>query len=119
MRRGARGEVLGGALVPYTNYGGYYLFGGSSEKQKVVGGLKLMHWEIMKVLKGKGANKYILGGARLLEAENSKYMGIQRFKLGFGSSVKEGVIWKLDINKFKCKVYDLLFRIKYGSLESM
>ena len=44
-----KGEVLGGALVPYSNYGGFYLYGGSSEKQKIVGGLKLMHWEIMKV----------------------------------------------------------------------
>ena len=46
-------------------------------------------------MKEKGVRKYILGGARLDNINDTKYEGIKKFKLGFGSDIKEGVIWKL------------------------
>ena len=42
-----------------------------------------------KKIERKGVRKYILGGARLDNINDTKYEGIKKFKLGFGSDIKE------------------------------
>lgn len=110
-------EVAGVALVPYSKHSGFYFLGGSAEKQKISGALKIMHWEIIKLLKKKGVDKYILGGIRMEEIKNKKIKGINNFKLGFGCLIDEGFLWRKDLKKFKCKVYDFLFFLKYRYIE--
>lgn len=112
-----KNEVAGVALVPYSKHSGFYFLGGSAEKQKISGALKIMHWEIIKLLKKKGVDKYIMGGIRMEEIENKKIKGINNFKLGFGCFVDEGFLWRKDLKKFKCRVYDFLFFLKHRYFE--
>ena len=107
-------KPIGCAFVSYTNHSGYYLYGGSEQNSKINGAIKLMHWEIIKHLRKKNIPKYVLGGARLENIQGTKYEGIQKFKLGFGSQITHGYLWKKDIKKLKCFLYDSLFKIKYN-----
>lgn len=108
----------GAVFIPFTKYASYYLYGGSSEVSTLNGTIKALHWEVIKKLKQKSIQKYVLGGARMSNIEGTRYKGIQQFKMGFGSQLTEGLIWKQDINKLKCSIYDMLFYLKYNLIKS-
>jgi lipid II:glycine glycyltransferase (peptidoglycan interpeptide bridge formation enzyme) len=63
-------------------------------------------------MKTKGVKEYDFVGARLSDITNTKLEGIQNFKKRFGSELVKGYLWKLDIDKTKCKTYDSLLKIK-------
>jgi hypothetical protein len=44
--------------------------------------------------------------------EEKKLDEIQEFKLRFGSTIKRGFIWKMDIDSFYCKMFDSLIAIQ-------
>lgn len=108
------GLPQGGVFIPYSKYAGYYLYGGSVERSSINGAIKALHWEVIQQLKSKGVKTYVLGGARMGNLSNTKYHGIQQFKMGFGSQLTEGLIWKQDINKIKCSIYDMLYYLRYN-----
>lgn len=101
----------GALLIPFSQYGAYYIFGGSSDKVEPTGLNNYMHWEMIKLLKEKGVKRYDFVGARLSDVSNTKLSGIQMFKERFGSILEKGYLWKMDLN-FKCKMYDFLVRFK-------
>lgn len=104
--------VEGGLVVLFTKYGGFYLFGGSSSFSSSSGIVKALHWHCIKLLKEKDVDFYDFVGARLSKPSNTKLQGIQDFKRRFGSTLVKGYLWKKDINKFKCAVYDIVLRAK-------
>jgi hypothetical protein len=55
-----------------------------------------------------GVKRYVFGGCRLSDTQGTKLDEIQEFKLRFGSSIKKGYIWKMDLDSFYCKMFDLL-----------
>jgi hypothetical protein len=101
------------ALVILKNKEAYYLFGGSIPKTNHPGIIKLMHWEIIKKVKSLGVEKYIWGGCRLSDVEGTKQQGMQEFKLRFGSQIKKGMLWKMDINLTYCRLYDFLVKLQH------
>ncbi|MDX2171661.1 MAG: GNAT family N-acetyltransferase [Bacteroidota bacterium] len=105
-------ELQGGLFVVYTNYGGYYLHGASTDNTQASGAIKYLHYKIMCLLKQKGVKRYDFVGARLSDISGTKLEGIQNFKKRFGSELKQGYLWKQEINALKCKSYNALLNFK-------
>lgn len=102
----------GALFMPYSMYGVYYLYGASAEKIEVNGVMNFLHWNTIKLLKQQNVMLYDFVGARLSDVSGTKLEGIQKFKERFGGELKIGYLWKIDINKTKCFVYDFLLKTK-------
>ncbi|MEP7171199.1 MAG: peptidoglycan bridge formation glycyltransferase FemA/FemB family protein [Bacteroidota bacterium] len=105
------GKPIGSVFFIHTNYAGYCTHAGSQGESKLYGAVKLLHYEMMKLLKEKSVKRYDLVGVRL-KNKNPALEGIFRFKKGFGGELKTGYLWKKDINPVKAKLYDVLRNIK-------
>jgi hypothetical protein len=101
----------GAVLMPYSNYGAYYIYGASAEKVTLTGCNNYLHWELIKLLKQSNVQRYDFVGARLSDVSNTKLSGIQMFKERFGSHLEKGFLWKMDLTR-RCKLYDFLVRFK-------
>ncbi|HRG59315.1 MAG TPA: peptidoglycan bridge formation glycyltransferase FemA/FemB family protein [Bacteroidia bacterium] len=106
-------QLEGGAIVIYTKKEAYYLYGGANNPTIQNGSIKLLQFEIIKKLKKNGVKKYIWGGCRLSDVSGTKQQGMQEFKLRFGSEIKKGYLWKIDIHKGYCFWYDLLISFQH------
>ena len=103
----------GGLFIPFSNFAGFYVYGASSGEMTITGTINYLHWNTIKLLKQKGVKRYDFVGARLSDVANTRLSGIQQFKERFGASLEKGFMWKKDINKFYCYVFDLLMRVNY------
>jgi len=103
---------VGGVFVPFTNYAAFYVYGASADKTIVNGAINYLHWDLIKLLKGKGIRFYDFVGARLSDVSNTRLYGIQKFKVRFGAQLENGYLWKYDISVMKCLFYELLFKVK-------
>jgi hypothetical protein len=101
------GDTLGGIFGFKSKFGFYYIYGGSADTIKASGALKFLHYSVMMKLKSEGVALYDFVGARLRNVEG-KLKGIQDFKKRFGSELREGLLWKADISRQRCKVYDFM-----------
>jgi hypothetical protein len=103
---------MAGVLVPFTRQGGYYSYGGSAPAVEPPGAVKLLHWEVIRHLRGRGVSFYDFVGARLSNVEGTKLEGIQRFKARFGSTLLEGCLWKSDIIPMVAGMFDLAVAVQ-------
>lgn len=103
----------GGLFIPFSNFAGFYVYGASSAEMTITGTINYLHWDTIKLLKLKGVKRYDFVGARLSDVTNTRLSGIQQFKERFGASLEKGFMWKIDINKFYCYLFDLLIRVNY------
>ena len=108
----SNGEPQGAVFVPYSNEGAYYVYGASAEKITLTGAVNYLHYQLILELKERGVNKYDFVGARLSDVSGTRLEGIQKFKSRFGGALKEGLIWKMDINPSKCRIYDIALKTK-------
>ncbi len=106
--------IQGGALIPWNENYGYYLFGGSIEKP-FTGSMNYLQWEVILKLKNLKVAQYDFVGARLNPKKGSKIEGIQRFKHRFGSELHKGYLWKHDYFKTKRVLYNMLVFLKNKS----
>lgn len=102
----------GALFMPFTAFGTFYLYGASAGKQAVNGAMNYLHWKAMLYLKSKGVQRYDFVGARLSDVSGTKLAGIQQFKERFGASLEKGFLWKLDLHKTKCNLYDSILKAK-------
>jgi hypothetical protein len=105
------GQIQGCAIIPFSQFSGYYLWGGSVGRTSP-GSINLMHWVVMQTLKEKGCRSYDFVGARLRPRRGSKIEGIQRFKERFGGEFRKGYLWKYPIRRGRCALYESLARIR-------
>lgn len=110
--------VLGGvvqsvAVIPYSKFSAYYLYGGTIDDPSL-GSSNLLQWEIIKYMRTLGVGIYDFVGARIRPEVGSKLEGIQRFKERFGAVMVQGYLWKMPINYPIYWLYNLAVRIKYG-----
>ncbi|HXC04046.1 MAG TPA: peptidoglycan bridge formation glycyltransferase FemA/FemB family protein, partial [Bacteroidia bacterium] len=101
-------KPMGGVLMPYSIYGAYYVYGASASGMEVNGALNLLHWNLIASMKARGVKRYDFVGTRLSDTAGTRLAGIQQFKSRFGSALDAGVLWKMDLNKIKCRCYDML-----------
>ncbi len=102
----------GALLIPFNKSGAYYVYGASKENVEITGANNLLHWELIKLLLSKGVKKYDFVGARLSDISGTRLEGIQKFKSRFGPELKEGYLWKMDIKKWKCFLFDSMLSVK-------
>lgn len=102
----------GAICIPYTQYGAFYLYGASSDNVASQNAINYLHWQAILLLKSKGVKRYDFAGARLSDVSGTKLEGIQNFKKRFGSELIRGYLWKMDINKFQCFLFDTLLGLK-------
>jgi len=99
-------------FIPYSGYGGYYMYGATTDTIEQPGAMDYLQWELIKKLKRNGAKKYDFVGARLSNVTGTKLEGIQNFKKRFGGELMQGYLWKKDIDVFQCRVFDNLLGLK-------
>jgi len=100
------GHPDGGIFILYSQFGAYVLHAGSANFVHHPGSMKLLHWTAIQYMKKGGVQFYDFVGARLTDVSGTPLNGIQRFKSGFGSELKKGVLWKCDIDPVRCKLAD-------------
>lgn len=103
---------LAGVFILYSKLGAYYLYGATSNDMTISGANSYLHYRTIVYLKDLGVASYDFVGARLSDVSGTKLGRIQQFKARFGGELQTGVIWKMDINKVRCAVYDRLLRIR-------
>jgi len=106
-----QGQAQGCAVVPYSNYGAYYVYGGSVPAP-VTGAMNLLHWEAIRHFKEAGVRRYDFVGTRISPEKGSKQDGLRVFKERFGGTLAEGFLWKFPLNRLKYFVYAIGVRLQ-------
>lgn len=78
-------EVLASCLVVYYGYTAFYLFGGSSERNKNFKASHFMQWRAITDARSAGLRKYDFWGIE--DSPGHSWSGFSRFKAGFGGRV--------------------------------
>lgn len=110
------GTPQGALMLLYSKYAAYYVYGASAGKVEITGAINYLHFHAMQQMVEKKVKLYDFVGARLSDVSGSKAEGIQKFKKRFGADLLEGVIWKADINKIKCDLFNRMLQAK-GALK--
>ena len=104
-------EPQSAALIAHGGKEAFYLYAGSSAPI-IAGSTNLLQYHIMLDLLQLGCETYYLGGARIKNIEGTKYAGIQKFKESLCGTIVNGYLWKTDISKIRCRLYDCLLNAK-------
>jgi hypothetical protein len=104
-------KALGAVLMPFSHFGAYYVYGASASEPEINGAVNYLHWFLILKMKREGIRRYDFVGARLSSVEGSRLAGIQQFKSRFGCTLEQGIIWKANIHKLRCRLYDFLLKI--------
>ena len=99
-----RGVPQGCAIVPFSDYSAYYLYGGSISKP-VTGATNLLQWEAIRTFKKLGIRHYDFVGVRISPEKGSKQSGLKMFKQRFGGDLVLGYMWKYSYNQVKFAIY--------------
>lgn len=103
-------KLEGVGIFIYDNEKAYYMYGGSSQNP-YTGSMNLLHFEAMKFFREKGVKKYDFVGARINFEKGSKYEGLDRFKNRFGGKLIQGYSFRIIINSFKYKMFNILTKV--------
>jgi len=107
------GVLQGCAVIPYSSYSAYYLYGGSIA-EPLTGAMNLLQWRAMQLLRGLGVERYDFVGVRISPKRGSKQEGLKIFKERFGGCLVQGYIWKYSLRPLKYLLYCLGARIRSG-----
>jgi hypothetical protein len=108
-----QGVPQGCAVMPYSDYGAYYLYGGSISNP-VTGATNFLQWEAIRMFRNLGVKRYDFVGVRIDPKKGSKQEGLTRFKQRFGAQLFQGYMWKYSINPRKFAIYNLAVRFLRG-----
>jgi len=111
-------KIQGSLVIIYDKKRAYYLYGGSIPKP-TNGSINLMHYKAMEYFKEKNLDYYDFVGARSCIEKGSKYEALQKFKSRFGTTLRVGYAFRVIINPFKYKLFNLAvqnyFKLKNSS----
>lgn len=98
-------EAQGAAVIIWNaGHTAYYLYGGTNDSP-FGGSMNLLHWKAMTDMKARGVKRYDFVGARLSPPPGSKLEGIQRFKVRFGATMRQGYLWKYPLKPWRYLAY--------------
>jgi len=104
--------AIGCIFMMYSRYAALCTHAGSYQgKSKLYGGMKHLHFEMMKRLRDQGVKRYDLVGVRI-GSDNPALEGIFRFKKGFGGELKQGYLWKQDLQVLSMKIFDMMQKMR-------
>ena len=98
------GALQGCAVIPFSDYSAYYVYGGSVSRP-VTGALNLLHWEAIKLFRGLGVKRYDFVGVRINPEKGTKQDGLMMFKERFGGGLMQGYLWKYPFHRFLYLAY--------------
>lgn len=107
------GVLQGAAMVPFSQYGAYYVHGGSAA-ERVTGAMNLLHWEAIRLFRRMGVKRYDFVGSRIDPEKGSKQEGLMAFKQRFGGELVRGCMWKYPFHALKYRLYSMAMRLKQG-----
>jgi hypothetical protein len=107
------GKALGCAVLPFSQHGAHYVYGGTT-LNPLTGAMNLLHWEAMRQFREQAVQRYDFVGARINPEPNSKQAGLVMFKQRFGGELNEGFMWKYSLRPLKFAVYSLAMRYLRG-----
>jgi lipid II:glycine glycyltransferase (peptidoglycan interpeptide bridge formation enzyme) len=108
-----QGAVQGCAVVPFSGYGAYYLYGGSISSP-LSGAMNLLQWEAIRTFRNLGVKRYDFVGVRINPEKGSKQEGLMVFKERFGGQLVQGYMWKYSLHPLKYAVYSQAVRFLRG-----
>lgn len=108
-----QGVMQGCAVVPYSDYGAYYLYGGSIPSP-LTGAMNLLQWEAIRTFRDLTVKRYDFVGVRINPEKESKQDGLMMFKERFGGQLLQGYMWKYAIRPLSYAVYSLAVRLLRG-----
>ncbi len=77
-----QGILQGCAVIPYSRYSAYYLYGGSAA-QTITGATNLLQWRAIQMLRELAVERYDFVGVRINPEKGSKQEGLKAFKERF------------------------------------
>ncbi len=107
------GALQGCAVIPFSDYSAYYVYGGSVSRP-VTGALNLLHWEAIKLFRGLGVKRYDFVGVRINPEKGTKQDGLMMFKERFGGGLMQGYLWKYPFHRFLYLAYCIGVRTLRG-----
>lgn len=108
-----QGIAQGCAVIPFSAFSAYFLYGGSIERP-LVGSMNFLHWEAIKMFRNLGIERYDFVGARIMPEKGSKQEGLNLFKRQFGGQLIEGYMWKYPLSKWQYLAYEIAIRLDRG-----
>jgi Acetyltransferase (GNAT) domain len=107
------GRIQGCAVIPFSSYCAYYVYGGTAEAG-VTGAMNFLQWEAIRYFRNLGVQRYDFVGVRINPEKGSKAEGLQMFKERFGGQLVKGYMWKYALRPFKAAAYSLGVRLLRG-----
>jgi len=108
-----QGKVQGCAVIPFSNYSAYYVYGGST-LAPLTGAMNLLQWEAIRHFRELGVKHYDFCGVRIDPDKGSKQAGLMMFKERFGPRLVQGYMWKYSLSPLKSSIYSLAVKIFRG-----
>jgi len=108
-----QGIAQGCAVIPFSGYSAYYLYGGSITSP-LTGATNFLQWEAIRMFKNLGTKRYDFVGVRINPEKESKQEGLMTFKQRFGGSLSQGYMWKYSLQPLKYIFYAMAVRILRG-----
>ncbi len=104
-----QGQILASGLLLFSGDTVTYLHGASSNEQRALMPVYLLHWRAMQMAKELGYKHYDWGGVALTGQKQKTWQGITRFKLGWGGTIIE-----------YAGAYDFVYeRWRYGTYKTL
>ena len=107
------GCLQGCAVIPFSTYSAYYAYGGTAE-HPLTGAMNYLQWNSILYFRRMGVKHYDFCGARINPPKGSKQAGLTMYKERFGAKLRQGFIWKYNINTLKSVIYSLGVRLLKG-----
>lgn len=84
-----KGEIIATAMVIYANGSGFYHHGASTRNYSNITASELLQWQAILEAKKRGLKLYNFWGVSAEDAKNHPWVGLSRFKKGFGGFSEE------------------------------
>lgn len=107
------GALQGCAVIPFSDYGAYYVYGGTAP-DPITGAMNLLHWEAIRHFRELGVKRYDFVGVRINPEKGSKQEGLANFKERFGGRLAQGYMWKYSLRPLKAVAYSVAVRLLRG-----
>jgi len=108
-----QGVVQSYVVFAYSNYSAYAIYAGNALGQQP-GANKLLYWEAIRMFQRLGVRRYDFVGARINPDRGSKQESLSSLKRRFGTTLKQGYIWKCSLRPLKYRLYCLMARLRSG-----
>jgi hypothetical protein len=109
----SKGIAQGCAVIPFSSYRAYYVYGGSIP-DPMIGATNLLHWRAIQLFREHGVKHYDFVGVRINPKKGSKQEGLMMFKERFGGQLVQGYIWKYSFHPVRYFLYRIAAKVRSG-----